>query len=267
MTLQRSRSLELKQPSELDSINDLSERVILQCRLAKEFESAGDYDEACHVLSDRWPRLGDRPTLDGLSHVAQAELVLRVGVLSGWMGRTKQIEGAQEIAKDLISESARAFESLALGDRAAEAQVDLGVCYWREGALDEARVTLREVLAKVDSGQSEQRLRAMAHLALVEASARRDEIALQIQMEAAPLFEQSNNHALRGNFHNSFAVVLKNLGAAEGRTDYIDRAFIEFAAASYHWEQAGHKRYQAMVENNLAMLYLTADKLPDAAEH
>jgi tetratricopeptide (TPR) repeat protein len=267
MILQRTDSLEFEQPSELDSISDVSERVILQCRLAKEFESGGDYDEACNVLRDRWSRLGDRPTLDGLSPVAQADLVLRVGVLSGWMGRTKQIEGAQEIAKDLISEGARAFESLGLGDRAADAQVDLGVCYWREGALDEARVTLRAVLAQVATGQGEPRLRALAHLAVLEASARRDEIALQIQMEAAPLFEQSKNHALRGNFHNSFAIVLKNLGAAKGRTDYIDRAFIEFAAASYHWEQAGHRRYQALVENNLAMLYLTADRLTEAAEH
>lgn len=267
MTLQRSDSWGLGLDSELDSIVDLGERVMYQCRLAKEFEDAGDYDAACKVLSDRWPRLGERPTLEGLDQATQAEVLLRVGVLSGWLGRTRQIDGAQEIAKDLISESARAFESLQLTERVAEAQVDLGLCYWREGALDEARVTLREVLAKPAIAESEQRLRAVANLALLEASARRDHIALQIQIESAPLFQQSKNHALRGNFHNEFAIVLKNLGKAEGRTDYIDRAFIEFAAASYHFEQAGHKRYQGLVENNLAMLYLTADRLAEAAEH
>lgn len=68
-------------------------------------------------------------------------------------------------------------------------------------------------------------------------------------------------------FNNSFAIVLKNLGATENREDYIDRALIEYAAASYHFERAGHIRHQACVENNLAMLFWKAEKFNDAHEH
>jgi len=48
--------------------------------------------------------------------------------------------GAQAFAKDLITRSIRAYERLRDKDRMAEAQADLAICYWREGAMDEARV-------------------------------------------------------------------------------------------------------------------------------
>ncbi len=46
-------------------------------------------------------------------------------------------------------------------EKTAEARVNLAICYWREGALDEARVTLRLVLDSFGEKQSEQRLRAL----------------------------------------------------------------------------------------------------------
>ena len=61
--------------------------------------------------------------------------------------------------------------------------------------------------------------------------------------------------------------MLEKLGAAEDRADYIDQALIEYTAASVHFEGAGHSRYQACVENNLAMLYLKVNRLADAHEH
>jgi tetratricopeptide (TPR) repeat protein len=58
-----------------------------------------------------------------------------------------------------------------------------------------------------------------------------------------------------------------NLGRSEGREDYTDRALVEYAAASFHFEQAGHKRYTACVENNLGFLFFTIDKFTEAHEH
>lgn len=235
-------------------ISSPSERARLLCSVAKGHEDAGDYDAARAALEEFWPRLGERPRLEGLDDPIQAELLLRAGTLSGWLGRAKQIEGAQGIAKDLISESGRIFDRLGLVEKRADAQIDLAVCYWREGALDESRVTLREVLSTLGEAKSEQRLRALANLALLETSATRYKDALRIQTEAAPLFAESSNHALRGNFHNAYGQVLKNLGLAEKREEYIDRALIEYTAASFHFEHAGHKRFQAAVENNIGFL-------------
>jgi len=57
-------------------------------------------------------------------------------VLTGWIGSARQISGAQETAKNLISESIAIFEALRENSRAAEAQIDLAYCYWREGSFD-----------------------------------------------------------------------------------------------------------------------------------
>jgi tetratricopeptide (TPR) repeat protein len=142
--------------------------------------------------------------------------------------------------------------------------------YRRQVALGEARVWLREALDLVsasDNRSSEVKALALLRLTTVERSANRLNNALRIHLEAAPLFERTTNHALKGKFHNGFGLVLKDLGTAERREDYIDRALIEFAAASFHFEQAAHSRFQAYVENNLGFLYGMIHKFPQAHEH
>jgi tetratricopeptide (TPR) repeat protein len=245
----------------------LSDEAHQQCIQAKEQEEAGNFEAARQHLHGFWQRVGERPQLEGLDDVARAEVLLRAGTLTGWIGSAQQLPGAQEAAKDLISESATLFEKLALVDRVAEARIDLGICYWREGALDEARVTLQEVLTLLGERETEQRLRALLNAAVVEKVSVRYRDALQIHQTAAPLFEKSTNHALRGKFHNEFATVLKNIGLAEHREDYIDRALVEYAAASFHFEEAGHQRFRGVVENNLGFLFVHLGRYRDAHEH
>ena len=47
----------------------------------------------------------------------------------------------------------------------------------------------------------------------------------------------------------------------------LDRALIENSAASFHFEQAGNRRYLARVENNLGFLHYTIGRYPDAHQH
>ena len=174
---------------------------------------------------------------------------------------------SQEAAKNLISESVTKFEALGDTLKAAEAQMELGHCYWREGAFDNARVLLKEASDRLPDNDGDPKAITLLRLATVERSAKRFHDALRIFVEAAPLFQKSSNHAHQGKFHNQFGFVLRNLAAAEKRSDYIDRALIEYTAASYHFEQAGHTRYQACVENNLGFLFGTIKKFPEAHEH
>src|SRR5678815_4043027 len=207
------------------------------------------FESASEMLRPFWQELLHRPETIGLAEEAKAELLLRAGTLTGFLGSAKQVAGAQEAAKDLISESAAIFESLGKSEKIAEAGVDLAICYWREGALDEARVTLRLVLERLGDIRNEQKLRALLNSAMVEKAAMRDREALRIYREAGPQFDVSTNHALKGKFHNNYGILLKNLGLSESREEYIDTALVEFAAASFHYEQAGHRRYQGFVEN------------------
>jgi CheY-like chemotaxis protein/Tfp pilus assembly protein PilF len=242
-------------------------RARLRCRLAKELEDAGSYDAAREAMGELWPEVEGRPVLDELSEEVVAEVVLRVGVLTGWLGSTRQIEGAQETAKNLIHESIARFEALQKTEKVAEAQMELGPCYWREGALDEARVWLNEALSRLPDTASDVKAVTLSRLATVEKVSNRLNDALHLFKQAAPLFEACGNHSIKGRFHNSYANLLVVLGRGEGRQDYIDQALIEYTAASFHFEQAGHTRYQACVENNLGFLFCTIKRFAEAHEH
>ncbi len=244
-----------------------SERALLRCKLAKHLEGIGDYEGARRVMGDLWQRIGERPTLAGLDEFAMAEVLLQAGVLTGGIGSVNQYEGAQEIAKNLISESMEIFEALQKNEKVAEAQSNLAICYWREGAFNEARVILQEALGRLAGADNEQKAVTLLRSAIVEGSANRYNDALHIYIESAPLFEKSDNHVLKGKFHHGLAYVLRNLSLIEERRDYIDRALIEYTAASFHFDLAGYTRHHACVENNLGFLFLTVGRFDDAHNH
>lgn len=244
-----------------------SERARLCIRLSKELEESGKYEEAREAMRELWPRVGERPVLDGLDVATKAEVLCRVGVLTRCIGGAKQIEGAQEIAKNLISESLAIFEELHDAEKVAEAQINLAYCYWHQGEFDEARALLRDALSRLPDTKSEVKALALIRYAIVERSAGRFSEALRIHTESAPLFEWIGSQALKGMFHLGLAVTLKELSAIERREDYVDRALIEYVAASFHFEQAGHERLRARVENNLGLLLSSVGRFAEAHEH
>ena len=254
--------------SELDNPDlSINEDAALRCRLARYLENAGDYEGASEALAGLWQGVGVRPILEGLDDETKAEVLLRVGALTGWIGSANQIEGSQEMAKDLISESLRTFERLGQRSKVGEAQSDLALCYWRSGAYDEARITLQLALDEFSERDTEQKATALLRQALVERASSRLTEALSIYNRAASLFDNVSDHYLTATFHVGLASVLNQLSSAENRPDYVDLALIEYTAASFHFEQAGHERYQACIENNLGVLFGTIGKFEDAHEH
>jgi len=211
----------------------INKRAQLRCKLAKQLEEAGNYEAARAAMGELWQRVGERPTLGSLDQETTGEVLLRAGALTGWIGSAKQIAGSQEAAKDLITESISIFSSLANVEKLSAAQTDLAVCYWREGAFDDARVILQQVVDRLAYTESETRAVALLRRGIVEGSALRFYDALRIFEEAAPLMEKSGDPSLRGKFHNCFGTVLKELAVAEQRQEYIDRALIEFTAANF----------------------------------
>ncbi|HEU4597154.1 MAG TPA: helix-turn-helix domain-containing protein [Pyrinomonadaceae bacterium] len=242
------------------------QRAELRCQVAKKLEEVGDYEGAGAALGEFWQGVGERPPVERLEQSTAAEVLLRVGTLTGWLGSCKQAEDAQEKAKNLISKSARTFEALSHTKKVLEAQTELAYCYWRQGAYDEARVILTGVLERLTT-DGYLKAKAVLRTAIIERSANRYSDALRILTDFAPLFDKINNQTIKGGYHNELGVVFKNLAASEGRDDYLDRAFVEYAAASFHFEQAGHTPYRALVENNLGFLFFKAGKFKAAHEH
>ncbi|HZH92341.1 MAG TPA: sigma 54-interacting transcriptional regulator [Pyrinomonadaceae bacterium] len=245
------------------------ERALHCCQFAKELEESGNYEAALEVMSEFWPSVDERPEVDELDNFTAAEILLRAGALSVFTGGTKHPDGNYEHAKNLISESIRLFEATGRTEKIVEAQTELAHCYARGGAYDEARSILQLALSQLGNSEreSEQRAATLLRSSIVEASATRFNDARQLLLEAAPLVEVSANDAIKGQFHAHFAIVLEMLSKGENRADYVDRALIEYAAASFHFERAGHTRYYASGENNIGVLHLKAGRFAEAHEH
>jgi len=231
------------------------------CENALKLERAGDYEGARSALGKLWTMIGERPLLDRLPSDTQAEVLWRVGSLSGWLGSANQIPGAQEFARDLLTESIRLFESLDQQDRGADAMGDLALCYWRSGAQDEGRVLFRQA---VDAAQKpETKLRTLTNASTVEISSGRYGDGLALLDTAAAFLSEVSDDASHGRYHGQRGLVYKKIGGTEN----LDHALIEYSAASMHLAKAGHIRYLAVVENNIGFIQLLLGRATEALTH
>jgi tetratricopeptide (TPR) repeat protein len=241
------------------------QKAEIRCQLAREHEEKGQYEAARRAMGEMWQRIGEHPKIEGLERSTAAEVLLRAGVLTGLIGSCNQIADAQEIAKNLISESITIFESTGYTKKVLDAQNELALCYWREGRYDEARIILRDVLSKL-TRDSELKAKTITRSAIVEFSAARYRDAERILTDAASLFEKVNSHLVKGSYHNQLAIIYQAFTEA-GQREYLDRTFIEYEAASFHFEEAGHRLYQANVENNLGYIYFVTRRFKEAHRH
>jgi tetratricopeptide (TPR) repeat protein len=242
------------------------ERILLRCHIAADLIHKGQYEEAQEALGELWLGVGQRPPERNLPPAVDAELLLRCGTLTRLFGNVRNIAGAQEQAKDMLSEAARMFRTQGMTAKVSETQYELAMCYWWLGQHDEARVMLQEALKPLTDADLELKAKILIRRTIVEAWENRYHDALTILKEAEPVFASAND-ALKGRWHGQRAIVLMHLAAAERRPDYADRAIIEFTAAIYHYEQARHERYCGINLNNLAFLLNKLGRYRESHEH
>ena len=77
----------------------------------RSFIHGGQYEKAREALGDLWRGVGEHPNVAGLWETTAAEVLLQCGSLTGWLGTSKRVEGAQDKAKDVIGEARRLFEA------------------------------------------------------------------------------------------------------------------------------------------------------------
>jgi len=231
------------------------------CERARQLERAGDYDGARSELRKFWTKIGERPVVDQLPADTQAEVLWRVGSLSGWLGSANQISGAQEFARDLLTESITLFESLGQQDKRAEAMGDLALCYWRSGAQDEGRALFRQAVDAAE--KAETKLRTLTNASTVEISSGRYGDALALLNTAAAFLGQVSDDWIHGAYHYQRGSAYLSLGGTEN----LDHALIEYSAASMHLANAGHMRHLAGVENNIGFIHLLLGRATEALTH
>lgn len=261
MTLADERLKELDNPS-------LTEdgRILLRCSIAADLIHKGQYEAAREALGELWLGIGQRPPANNRPPAVDAEVLLQCGTLTGWLGSARNVSGAQEQAKDMLSEAARKFHAQGMLPKASEARYELGMCYWRLGAHDDARVVMTEALKPLTDEDVELKAKILIRRTVVEIWENRYYEALSILKEAEPVFNSAGD-ALKGRWHGQMALVLDKLATAEGNAHRYDHAIIEYTAAIYHYEQARHERYCATNLNNLAMLFYKLGRYREAHEH
>jgi tetratricopeptide (TPR) repeat protein len=232
------------------------------CTKTSELIYAGQYEAARDELGELWMGIGARPIVDAPPQM-RAEILLQCGTLSGWLGSSKQVD-VQEKAKDLLTEALHIFQTLNLKTKASEAQYELGMCYFRKGAYDEARIVLDEAMAGLEDTEFQTKI--LIRRAIIETWLGKHHEAWDTLKEAQAFYERCSD-AVKGRWHGQVALILCQLATAEQRADYADRAIIELTAAIYHCEIAKHERYCATSLNNLAMLLYQLERYNEAHEH
>lgn len=240
-----------------------NEEALLRCQTALDLKDREDYEGAQEAMRPLWIGFGERPETKGLYSSVTAEVLLCVGILTGWIGNKNEIKLAQEQAKNLITESIAHYESTGDVKKIAAARAELAYCYWREGALDESRIMFKEALRRLTT-EGNTRARALLRLAIVEWSASQYSESLRILEENAVLFKKIPNHTLRGTYHNQLALVLRNLSTEGKNGDFIQRAIREYEEADYEFKLAHNIVFRAHVKNNVGFLLYKLSRFKEA---
>jgi tetratricopeptide (TPR) repeat protein len=239
-----------------------NEQVQVYCSIAREQIDAGNYDAAYVVLKPWWV-YGEWPKVDGLDHGSCGDLLFTAGEVAGCLGSAKQLPRGQKHGEALLSGSIAVFEQLRSRTRAAEARIELALCYYRQGLFDLGRTTLETALETLSSDDNELRSLALIRLGSLERHAGRLKDALVSLNEAAAVVKCAGPWAT-GRCHLELASAYKELAVSEENELYFERAEEYYRTALQEFEGVGNHRLTAIAENNLGLLFMLMGRLLDA---
>jgi tetratricopeptide (TPR) repeat protein len=237
-----------------------------RCERALELKDRGEYDAAQEIMRPMWKGVGERPNTTGLNPSVVAEVLFCVGVLTGWIGSRNEIKEADDYARDLLTESIRLYESLGDSRKVAEVRSELALCYWRAGALDEARVMINAALQKL-TAPGNTRANALIVLAVIEWSATRYKKALKLLTDNAPLFEKITSNTTKGTYHNQRAMILRKLVTPENKADQLRKVINEYEEADSYFKLARNTVNRAHIKNNIGNVLRDLARYREAHEH
>ncbi len=243
-----------------------NERAVFKCERALQLKDKGDYVGAQEAMSPLWNGLGEYPDIEGLHPTVVAEVLLCTGILTGWLGSKDENKEANEWARDLLTESITYYESFQDTLGIATVRAELGYCYWRSGALDEARIWFTEALQRLPA-EGNTRANALFGLSVVEWSASRFKESLRILTENAPLFKKINNHTLKGVYHMQVGMALRKLATPENKAIEFSRILWEYTEADKHFQAAHNKVFRAHVLNNIGNVLCDQSRFNEAHEY
>jgi DNA-binding winged helix-turn-helix (wHTH) protein/Tfp pilus assembly protein PilF len=242
-----------------------SEQVQVYCAIVREQIDVGNYDAGCKILRFWWS-FGNWPKLEGLNQQSCADLLFTTGELAGFIASSTQLSRGQKHGEELLHGSVALFEQLGLKNRAAEARIELALCYHRQGLFDIARSTLNRVIGDLSDENWELLSLAFMRLGGLERHAGRLKEALAQVGQATHLAERCGPWTT-ARCHLELASIYKDLGIAENVPSYFEEAAHLYQKALEEFEAIGHHRYVAIVENNMGLLLLSLEKYKQSEDY
>lgn len=258
--------MKMASPKLITARLNANDEALFRCKTALEQKDRCDSAGAMHTMRPLWKRVGERPKTTGLDASVAAEVLLCVGILTSWIGSKNQIRDAQELAKNLITQSLGYFESSKDVMKVAVAQAEIAYCYYREGTLNEARSWLHDALDKL-TFEGAARAKALLKLTTVECSSARFNEALDLLNNNEALFRKITNHTIKGGYHSELAIILRNLATTENRPAYFRRAINEYKKAESEFRLAHNPIYRADVINNVGFLLFKLSRYKEAHKY
>ena len=243
-----------------------NDEALFRCKTALELKDREDYAGAQKTMRLYWSRVGEQPKTTGLDRSVSAEVLLCVGILTSWIGSKNQVSEAQEIAKNLLTQSTTLFEESRDFIKVGVAQSEIAYCYWREGAVNEARSWLDEALKNL-TFQGADRARALLKLSTVEWTSGRFHEAFAVLEQAEPLFRKITNPTIKGGYHSELAIIHRNLATTENIREYYQRAIKEYKEAEKEFKLAHNPIYRADVINNVGFLQFKLGRYKEAHKY
>ncbi|MBC7899619.1 MAG: hypothetical protein H7070_06150, partial [Saprospiraceae bacterium] len=224
-----------------------------------DLERCGKYGEAVAEISDIWEDTSQPPDVSAFEPADAAEMLLRCGSLIGFYGHNKQIREAQQLSKDLLTDSKYRFIELGISEKAAECDTSLALAYWRSGELLDADIWLEEAMSCDLPQSNPTRLYTYVIRSLINLANRRYHDNLKLASLIETDLRMHADSFLNGSFCVNIGLSLKNMGK-------MSDALGQFELARFYHEKSGHRIYLATVENNLAQLYKSERRFERAHE-
>ena len=231
---------------------------VLAKRLTK-LERTGRYEEALAHFGDAWESDDFVPSTAGLEGSAAADVLLRFGCLIGFQGYRRDVAGAQERSKDLLTSAREIFIGLDCTEKIAECENYIALAYWRKGEHAEAATWVESALSHPLPENADQRLYSLLTRSLILLSEKRDHENIELCLDVEDRFRRFADPFLNGSLCANLGVSYRNLRKGADAMKYFT------LARAFH-ERSGHKTCLAIVENNLALLHNAEGRFAAAHE-
>jgi tetratricopeptide (TPR) repeat protein len=248
-------------------------RIEDRCKLSQMFEHARNLKDATSILGSYWKGAGKKPDLNGLPMPLAADVLLRIGVLTGLLdGDVGVPANDTQTAESIINEALSLYVHLDLTSKVAEARAELAVCYWRKRRHDDARTLLLSALDLIKH-DGELKAQTVLRLAGVEVGAGQASAGLTLLESSQNLFKSIDDLGLTGGYYTNVVAALLLLAELESNQTsqafeaHIDRIFIQCAVAKSFFERTESKSGIGMITNNLAYAYFFKRHYVEALEH